>query len=84
MNGKHIHIGTGKGWSMKGIYLFNELFQSVRNDRLTNYKFVTCWLKDKRDDFDFGEKKKQHMYPQKVIFLQQDCTIIRKNILKGN
>ena len=57
MNGKHRDIGTGKGWSMKGIYHFNELFQLVRNYRLTNYQFVTHWLKEKRDDFDFGEKK---------------------------
>ena len=42
---------------MERIYHFNELFQSVRNDRLTNYQFVTHWLKDKRDDFDFGKKK---------------------------
>ena len=42
---------------MKGKYNFNELFQLVRNDRLTNYQFVTCWLKNKRDDFVFGEKK---------------------------
>ena len=49
MNGKHKDVGTGKGWSMEGIYCFNELFQLVRNDRLTNYQFVTYWLKDKEN-----------------------------------
>ena len=67
MNGKDKNIGTGKRWSIKGIYCFNELFQMVRNDRLTNYQFVAKWLKQKRDDYSFGEKKKQYMYPQKVM-----------------
>ena len=42
---------------MKGIYHCNELFQLVRNNRLTNYQFASHWLKNKRDDFAFGEKK---------------------------
>ena len=57
MNDKHKDIGTGKGWSIERIYWFNELFQLVRNDRLTNYQFVTHWLENKRDDFSFGGKK---------------------------
>ena len=57
MNGKDKDIGTGKGWSMERIYHFNKLFQLVRNNRLTNYQFVICWLKNKRDDPAFGEKK---------------------------
>ena len=66
MNDKHKDIGTGKGWSIERIYCFNELFQMVRNDRLTNYQFVTSWLENKRDDFSFGGKKEQHIYPQKL------------------
>ena len=42
---------------MERIYCFNELFQLVRNDRLTNYQFVTHWLENKRDVFVFSEKK---------------------------
>ena len=68
MNGKDKDIGTGKGWSMKGIYRFNELFQLIRNDRLTNYQFVTKWLKQKRDDYSFGENKE-------AAYVSPECTM---------
>ena len=67
MNDKHKDVGTGKEWGIEGIYCFNKLFQLVRNDRLTNYQFVTCWLENKRDDFAFGEKKEAVYISQKVI-----------------
>ena len=58
-NGRERGIGIGKGWSVKGIYCFNLLFQFVKKDRIKHPDFIKNWLKKKKQEIMLNEEEKR-------------------------
>ena len=64
-----------KGWSSEGIKRFNELFDSVKQDRKANKLFIKTWLTIKRTQLmgkTHSRKRKQPQPQARIELLESD------------
>ena len=64
-----------KGWSSEGIQRFNELFDSVKQDRKENKSFIKKWLTNKRAQMIGNTQSRKRKQPQpqaRIELLESD------------
>ena len=64
-----------KGWSSEGIKRFNELFDSVKQDRKAHKTFIKTWLTNKRTQLmgkTHSRKRKQPQPQARIELLESD------------